>query len=46
MLLSGVDSLVTAYCSNYPLVKILRNRAFHMIFRIVLIAGFRDLTIT
>jgi dolichol-phosphate mannosyltransferase len=29
---------------NYPLVKIVANRAFHMIARIVLIAGFRDLT--
>jgi dolichol-phosphate mannosyltransferase len=29
---------------NYPLVKILANRAFHMIARIVLIAEFRDLT--
>jgi dolichol-phosphate mannosyltransferase len=29
---------------NYPLVKIIANRAFHMIARIVLIAGFRDLT--
>src|SRR6516162_350790 len=29
---------------NYPLMKIVANRAFHMIARIVLIAGFRDLT--
>jgi dolichol-phosphate mannosyltransferase len=29
---------------NYPFAKILANRAFHMIARIVLIAGFRDLT--
>jgi dolichol-phosphate mannosyltransferase len=29
---------------NYPLVKIVANRAFHMIARIVLIAAFRDLT--
>jgi SAM-dependent methyltransferase len=29
---------------NYPLVKIVANRAFHLIARIVLIAGFRDLT--
>jgi hypothetical protein len=29
---------------NYPLVKIVANRAFHMIARIVLLAGFRDLT--
>jgi hypothetical protein len=29
---------------NYPFVKIVANRAFHMIARIVLIAGFRDLT--
>jgi dolichol-phosphate mannosyltransferase len=29
---------------NYSFVKILANRAFHMIARIVLIAGFRDLT--
>jgi dolichol-phosphate mannosyltransferase len=29
---------------NYPLAKILANRAFHTIARIVLIAGFRDLT--
>jgi len=29
---------------NYPLVKILTNRTFHAIARIVLIAGFRDLT--
>jgi SAM-dependent methyltransferase len=29
---------------NYPLVKIVANRAFHLIARIMLIAGFRDLT--
>lgn len=29
---------------NYPFAKILANRAFHTIARIVLIAGFRDLT--
>ena len=29
---------------NYPVVKIVANRAFHLIARIVLIAGFRDLT--
>ena len=29
---------------NYPLVKIVSNRAFHMIARVVLIAGFHDLT--
>jgi dolichol-phosphate mannosyltransferase len=29
---------------NYPLVKIVANRAFHLIARIVLIVGFRDLT--
>lgn len=29
---------------NYPWVKIIANRAFHAIARIVLIAGFRDLT--
>jgi dolichol-phosphate mannosyltransferase len=29
---------------NYPLVKILANRAFHMIARMILIAEFRDLT--
>ena len=29
---------------NYPFAKIVANRAFHMIARIVLIAGFRDLT--
>jgi len=29
---------------NYPLVKIVANRTFHMIARIVLIAAFRDLT--
>ena len=29
---------------NYPLMKIVANRGFHMIARIVLIAGFRDLT--
>jgi SAM-dependent methyltransferase len=29
---------------NYPFVKIVANRAFHLIARIVLIANFRDLT--
>jgi dolichol-phosphate mannosyltransferase len=29
---------------NYPFPKILANRAFHMVARITLIAGFRDLT--
>jgi dolichol-phosphate mannosyltransferase len=29
---------------NYPLGKIVANRAFHLIARIMLIAGFRDLT--
>jgi len=29
---------------NYPLTKILANRAFHTFARIVLMAGFRDLT--
>jgi len=29
---------------NYPFLKIVANRAFHMIARVVLIAGFRDLT--
>jgi dolichol-phosphate mannosyltransferase len=29
---------------NYPFPKILANRAFHIVARIVLIAGFRDLT--
>jgi dolichol-phosphate mannosyltransferase len=29
---------------NYPLVKIVANRAFHMVARIVLVARFRDLT--
>jgi hypothetical protein len=29
---------------NYPLVKIVANRAFHIFARLVLMAGFRDLT--